>query len=252
MPRPWIEQELLIAMNLYCSLPFGQFNSANTRIREVAAQLKRTPGSVAMKLCNLASLDKYHQGRGVVGLRGASRLDREMWERFQADWSGMAEKSEEAFETLMARARPKTATMEFAMPGGPSEIPRTVKVRRLQTFFRNAVLANYEYQCAISGVAVPELLIASHIIPWSEDESRRADPTNGLCLNVLYDKAFDCHLITFDDEYRLVVCHALKKKDIPEFQRVNFVVIEGSRLRMPHRFSPDAKAMAKHRAQFRE
>lgn len=250
MPRPWTEQELLIAMNLYCSLPFGQFNHANKRIREVAAQMERTPSSLSMKLCNLASLDTYHQARGVAGLRGASQLDREVWRKFQEDWSGMAEKSEAAFEELMAQATSKAASKEFKMPGGPSEIQRTVKARRLQTFFRNTVLANYEYQCAISGVAVPELLVASHIIPWSEDESRRADPTNGLCLNVLYDKAFDCHLITFDEEYRLVVCRALKKKDIPEFQRVNFVAIEGAPLRLPHRFVPDAKALAAHRAHF--
>lgn len=251
MPRPWTEQELLVAMNLYCALPFGQFNHANKRIREVAAQMDRTPSSLSMKLCNLASLDKYHRDRGVAGLRGASNLDRQMWASFQADWSGMAEKSESAFEAMMKQGQPKEGDGLLVLPDGPSEVPRTVKTRRLQTFFRNTVLANYEYQCAISGVEVPELLIASHIIPWSEDESRRADPTNGLCLNVLYDKAFDCHLITFDAEFRLVVCQALKKRDIPEFQRVNFVAIEGNKLRMPHRFAPDEKALAKHREHFR-
>ncbi len=251
MPRPWTEQELLIAMNLYCSLPFGQFNHANKRICEVAAQMGRTPSSLSMKLCNLASLDTYHQARGVAGLRGASHLDREIWARFQADWSGMAEKSEVALESLMEGAPAKENGESIKLPAGPSEIPRTTKARRLQRFFRNAVLANYEYRCALSGVAVPELLVASHIVPWSEDESRRADPTNGLCLNVLYDKAFDCHLITFDEEFKLVVCPALKKRDIPEFQRINFVEIEGSKLRMPHRFPPDCAALAKHRELFR-
>lgn len=252
MPQAWTEQELLIAMKLYCSLTFGQFTSTNARIREVATKLGRTPGSVSMKLCNLASLDRYHQARGVVGLRGVSHLDREIWARFQSDWSGMAERSEAAFEKILVGSDQKSMVKEFALPYGPSEIPRTVKARRLQTFFRNTILANYEYQCAISGVAVPELLVASHIIPWCEDETRRADPTNGLCLNVLYDKAYDCHLITFDEEYRLVVSRALKKRDIPEFQRVNFVAIEGRALRMPHRFAPDVAALAQHRNDFRE
>lgn len=252
MPRPWTEQDLLIAMNLYCSLPFGQFNHTNRRIRAVATQMGRTPSSLSMKLCNLASLDNYHRARGVAGLRGASTRDREIWGKFQADWSGMAEKSEAAFEALMARAPSQDHSGEFTVPSGPSETRRTVKTRRLQSFFRKAVLANYEYQCAISGVAVPELLIASHIIPWSQDESRRADPTNGLCLNVLYDKAFDSHLITFDEEYQLMVCRALKKRDIPEFQRVNFVAIEGRKLRLPHRFVPDAGALAIHREHFQK
>ena len=251
MARAWTEQELLVAMNLYCALPFGQFNHANKRIREVAGQMGRTPSSLSMKLCNLASLDQYHRDRGVAGLRGASSLDREVWNQFQADWSGMAEKSEAALEALMAEAPAKGDGKSLKSPDSPSEIPRTVKVRRLQRFFRNAVLANYEYQCAISGVAVPELLVASHIVPWSEDASRRADPTNGLCLNALYDKAFDCHLITFDEKFNLVICSALKKRDVPEFQRVNFVEIEGSKLRLPHRFPPDSAALAKHRELFR-
>ncbi len=70
MPRNWTEHELLIAMNLYCRLPFGQFDQSNKHIREVAEKMDRTPGSLAMKLSNLASLDTYHQSRGVVGLRG--------------------------------------------------------------------------------------------------------------------------------------------------------------------------------------
>ena len=251
MARAWTEQELLVAMNLYCALPFGQFNHANKRIREVAAQMGRTPSSLSMKLCNLASLDQYHRDRGVAGLRGASSLDREVWNQFQADWSGMAEKSEAALEALMGGVPVKEAANSFKLPDGPSEIPRTIKTRRLQRFFRNAVLANYEYQCAISGVAVPALLVASHIVPWSEDVSRRADPTNGLCLNALYDRAYDCHLIAFDEKFKLVVCSALKKRDVPEFQRVNFVEIEGSKLRLPHRFPPDSAALAKHRELFR-
>ena len=251
MPKAWTEKELLVAMNLYCALPFGQFNHANKRIREVAAQMGRTPSSLSMKLCNLASLDQYHRDRGVAGLRGASSLDREVWNRFQADWSGMAEKSEAALEALMGETPAKAEENAFKLPDGPSEIPRTVNARRLQRFFRNAVLANFEYRCAITDMAVPELLVASHIVPWSEDESRRADPTNGLCLNALYDKAFDCRLITFDEEFRLVVCAALKKRDVPEFQRVNFVEIEGRKLRMPHRFPPDSAALAKHREMFR-
>ena len=57
---------------------------------------------------------------------------------------------------------------------------------------------------------VPELLNASHIIPWSKDIARRADPCNGIALNALYDRAFDRGLITFDESFRQVLCHAYK------------------------------------------
>jgi len=79
---------------------------------------------------------------------------------------------------------------EVIIPRGTTESFSLVRIRLVQTFFRNSVLASYENRCAISGVTVPSLLVASHIIPWTVNESRRADPRNGVCLNSLYDKAF--------------------------------------------------------------
>lgn len=112
------------------------------------------------------------------------------------------------------------------------------------------ILSSYENRCALTGITIPQLLIASHIIPWSENENRRADPTNGLCLNALHDKAFDRHLITFDKDFRLVVSSILKKGDIPEFQLSNFAQLEGTMLSLPHRFAPDLQALEEHRGSF--
>ncbi len=234
-------------MKLYCKLPFGQFDQSNKVVQDVAAKMGRTPGSLAMKLSNLASLDTYHQDRGVVGLKGASNLDRKVWADFQANWTAMADQSEAAFENLMRSDSLPPLPAVAPLPTGPSEVERTVKARRLQRFFRDSVLASYEFKCAVSGVAVPELLIASHIIPWHKDEARRADPTNGLCLNALYDCAFDRGLITFDEDFRMVVAATLKKDRSPEFQQINFLKVEGSKLILPHRFHPDAAALQHHR-----
>lgn len=250
MARNWTDHELLIAMNLYCRLPFGQCNSRNKLVNEVAHKMDRTPGSISRKLGNIASLDSRHQERGVGGLPHGSKLDRKIWGEFQNNWSAMAEKSEAAFEALMVGTIPKKSVFKVEQPIGPSEGESTVKTRRLQTFFRNAVLSSYENHCALTGIAVPQLLIASHIIPWSESEDRRADPTNGLCLNTLHDKAFDRHLITFDEDFRLVVSSFLKKGDIPEFQTSNFTGLEGTTLTLPNRFAPDPIALETHRASF--
>ncbi|MFU8781340.1 MAG: HNH endonuclease, partial [Kiritimatiellia bacterium] len=75
----------------------------------------------------------------------------------------------------------------------------------------------------------------------------RADPTNGLCLNALYDRAFDRGVITFDEIFRMVVSAALKKDRPPEFQQINFLKVEGNKLILPHRFQPDAAALQHHR-----
>jgi len=249
MARAWTEHELLIAMNVYCKLPFGKLNHGNSLIVEVAEKMERTPSSVSMKLCNLASFDPALQARGIKGLKAASRADRAMWDSFTSDWEAMSEKSEIAFEALMNCDISQEQAIEFQQPSGPSEVERTVKTRRLQTFFRNTVLASYENRCAVSGMSVRKMLLASHIIPWKDDVSRRADPTNGLCLNALYDHAFDRGFITFDEDFRMVVSTLLKKGEIPEFQLINFVKVEGSKLHLPHRFCPDSSALEKHRSE---
>ena len=250
MHKNWTEYELLIAMNLYCRLPFGQCNSRNKLVNKVASKMDRTAGSISRKLGNIASLDPRHQARGVGGLPNSSKLDRKVWSEFQDNWSAMADKSESAFDALMGGTVPGKPVPEIEQSSGPSELERMVKTRRLQTFFRNAVLSSYENRCALTGIAVPQLLIASHIIPWSENENRRADPTNGLCLNALHDKAFDRHLITFDEDCRLVLSGFLKKGEIPEFQSANFAKLEGVTLTLPHRFAPDPRALEKHRNAF--
>ncbi len=251
MARKWTEHELLIAMNLYCLLPFGQFDQRNKLIQLVAPKIDRSAGALAMKLSNLASLDPYHQNRGVKGLPSTSKLDKKVWADFQANWTLMAEKSETAFQALMRGADlPKEYGIESTLPEGPTETERIVKARRVQGFFRRTVLASYNKKCALTGMSDTRFLIASHIIPWKDDEQRRADPTNGLCLNVLHDKAFDQHLITFDEDLRMVVSGILKSGDIPEFQAVNFPALEGTQLSMPERFSPDPAALKIHRAEF--
>lgn len=68
---------------------------------------------------------------------------------------------------------------------------REIAVRVGQSKFRKLVLENFKSRCCISGIEDKDLLVASHIIPWSEDKNRRLDPSNGLCLFTLYDQLFD-------------------------------------------------------------
>ncbi len=67
------------------------------------------------------------------------------------------------------------------------------------------ILTSYGAKCAVTGVEEPKLLVASHIMGWSEDAAQRLNPRNGILLNALHDKAFDRHLITFDETNRMVV-----------------------------------------------
>jgi len=135
----------------------------------------------------------------------------------------------------------------FVSRDGPTEAVATVKVRTMQSFFRKVVLAAYNHRCCISGNPVEDLLVASHIMPWSEFPKHRLNPQNGLCLAAHFDRAFDRYLITFDAELRLVLSPVLKRYLPNQAIESEFVGREGQRLMCPDRFQPCADFLAYHR-----
>jgi predicted restriction endonuclease len=86
-------------------------------------------------------------------------------------------------------------------------LPRTTEAERLviqrvgQDVFREALLSYWGGCCAVTGVAEPRLLRASHIKPWAkcDTDAERLDVYNGLLLAAHLDAAFDAGLISFDD-----------------------------------------------------
>ena len=199
-----------------------------------------------MKACNFASLDPVQQARNISALGNVSRSDRELWGAFDQDPEAVAAEAEAAYARLASGVDTQVDD-EFVPPDGPTDVTRSLRTRRVQSFFRASVMASYGYACALSGIALAELLNASHIILWSIDRGRRADPRNGIVLNVLYDRAFDRGLITFDECLRVVVSGRLRSGDPPLLQRRALLEIEGAPLRQPHRFAPDPVALAYHR-----
>ena len=77
----------------------------------------------------------------------------------------------------------------------------TVKTRgSAQRAFAEAVKTNYGYQCAITGIETTDFLVAAHIVPWSVDQSVRLDPSNGICLSLLVDRAFEKGQLLIEDD----------------------------------------------------
>ncbi len=89
--KRWTPEQLQVALNLYCQIPFGKLDSRNPKIIHWAGLIGRTPGALAMKLVNLASLDPVTTGTGRSGLVNASALDRKMWEEMQDNWDAFVE-----------------------------------------------------------------------------------------------------------------------------------------------------------------
>jgi len=244
----WTRDELLVAINLYCKTPFGRIHIRNPEIIALATLLGRTPGSVSYKLANFASIDENLDRKGASNV---SNLDRAVWAEFFADWDGMVFESERRMAelrgvSLEAAVRDKTEVdgEDIVIPEGKTR-EAVVRLRVNQGFFRRTVLSSYDGACCITGLTVPELLVGSHIVPWAADSGNRTNPRNGLCLNVLHDKAFDRGLIAVDEGNRVVVSSRVRKLGLEQARAV--LEVEGAVLRMPRRFLPDPGLLAWHR-----
>lgn len=246
--RRWTEGESKLAFHLYCQLPFGRLHQRNDEIIELAALLDRTPSAVAMKLVNFASLDPAIISSGRKGLDGASKLDHEVWDNFHADWEGLAVECVALRNNLIAIREPshvEVAENETAYFVGETRAA-IVEQRIKQHFFRRAVLSSYRGRCCMTGVTESRLLLASHIVPWSQDKANRLNPANGLCLSALHDRAFDQGLISVSAEYRVLLSASVATADEPLMQHA-FKALEARPIELPERFLPDPAFLAWHR-----
>ncbi|TDY13438.1 HNH endonuclease [Meridianimaribacter flavus] len=248
MRRNWTREELILAFNLYCKIPFGKYNQRTKEVIHLANLIQRTPSAVAFKLVNFASLDPYHQKRGVSGMKNAGKLDREIYQEFSNNWDDLIYESEillnekEGNDSLQ-----KQAIKELENLKEGKDISRVVKTRVNQSFFRTVVLNIYSQKCAVSNIDLPELLIASHIIPWSANKKERLNPSNGICLSPLYDKLFDKGLMTITNNFEIAFSSRLEKlSDKSSFE--NFIKkFEGNTINTPEKFFPREDFLEFHR-----
>lgn len=240
----WTREELLIAFTLYSQIPFGKLHSRNPEIIHYAKLIGRTPSALAMKLVNLASLDPYIIESGRSGLKGASNADRELWKEMSQDMDFFNQQCQTAMEHLEKSAAPDFDEEPKDFSGRDKF--STVKTRVDQNLFRKNVLEAYEYRCCVTGLEEPSLLVASHILPWSHSIEQRLNPSNGLCLSSLHDKAFDRGLITFDEDLKLVLSNKIKQLKSSIYLE-NFEKYEGKIIRTPINHSPNKEHLAYHR-----
>lgn len=244
----WTREQTLLAFKLYCETPFGQLDSRNKKIISLSGLIGRTPSAVAMKCVNLASLDPKVRERGRTGLSNASALDRKVWEEAHSNWSAVISECEEILADLYKEKRlPQPEVLREDERDFTGEVRTALTKQRVgQAFFRRAVLSSYGERCCISGVSDPRFLVASHIVPWSEDATIRLHPRNGLCLSAIHDKAFDKHLFSLTDDYRIILSAQLKATE-DEFLKQVFLPTEGRQITLPDKFVPAAEFLARHR-----
>lgn len=201
-----------------------------------------------MRLVNFASVDPYHQNRGVSGLSGGKKQVEPIWAEFINSKDDLLFES----ERILAQMEQNNIEIKFAneLSGtenltGENKI-REVKTRVNQNVFRQIVMANYSGKCAISGIDIPELLIASHIIPWSKNENERLNPENGICLSSLFDKAFDIGLIGLNTNFKILISPDLKKNKNKEYYAQYFGHLKNHQFNLPTKYYPKKEFLEFH------
>lgn len=255
MPRNpnWSRADTLAAVHVYLQLPFGQLHRNQPKIKQLASWIGRTANSVALKLVNLASLDPQIRARGLSGMGNASSLDKQIWKELLSHWDTVALEAAAEYETL-ARAHGVVADGDLVEELVQFEEGKTkqatVQVRVNQARFRKAVLASYNATCCISGLQHEKLVIASHIVPWSEDTKNRLNPHNGLCLSALHDRAYDQGLITVLPDFTVRASKKLCASTADGYMAISLVEIDGLPISLPERFRPEPKFLAAHARRF--
>jgi putative restriction endonuclease len=237
--RTWTRPETLAAFALYCRLPFGRLHARNPEIIALSERIGRTANAVAMKCCNLASLDETHQARGVTGLTGVSTLDREVWDEFGQSPEAVGVEAAQALAAYLGEVQEPEIDTDSAST--VTEREAVVRVRIAQHFFREMILTGYGTRCAVCGLGLRELVVAAHIVPWSADPENRLNPRNGICLCGTHDLAFERGVLEIDTEYRIAIATSFLESVRTPPASEWLLRYVGCLIAMPDRWTPDPR-----------
>lgn len=244
----WTREELILAFNLYLKIPFGKTHSTNKDIIHLANLVGRTSNSIALRLANFASVDPVLQARGIKGMDGGRKIVQPIWDEFFNNQEELIFLSEQ----ILAQKENTSIEKKFEdilfdtkdLKG--QDVIRAIKTRVNQSVFRQMVLSNYNNKCAITGIDIPELLLASHIMPWSKNEEHRLNPENGICFSALYDKAFDKGIIGINTNHEIIFSDIIKNKRGTEFYSKYFTQIENQKIIIAQKYLPRKEFLEYH------
>lgn len=241
----WSEDETILAFYYYCKIPFSKIDQRNPIIIRLAEMIGRTPSSVTLKMANLGHFDPSLQSRNIGGMRNASRLDKQVVKEFLDNWEELSFQAKKIEAGYVKKVGQESPGVEI-LPEGLDNLTEA-KQRINQQFFRDAVLTSYLQRCCITGIAIPTLLIASHIKPWavSNPKTERTNPCNGLCLNALHDKAFDRGLITVLPDYTVRVSETLKNAG-SNSETEWLLACDRQKITLPEKFLPAREFLEYH------
>ena len=248
----WTREQIIVALNVYCKIPFKNSSARHPLIQEYAKLLGRTPAALNLKIGNLGSFDPVLKSKGIVGLGHTSKMDELVWNEFFENPEKLAYESEKIIADLRHQSLEESTAIDLSdLPEGAE---RTVITRQRinQQFFHNAVLCSYENRCCITGISHHRLIEACHISSWRDDVKNRTNPKNGLCMNPFFRRAFDGFLFTVTPDYKIEISEQMMESADDNSFHDYLVSINGNNIIMPEKFSPDANLLAIHYEQYKK
>ncbi len=247
----WTREQTIVALSVYCKIPFNKASNNNPEIVKAAKLIGRSPVAVKMKVGNFGSYDPELKAKGIVGLSNSSKLDEEIWNEYSNNWEKLAYDSEQIIAKLSNQTIEETIELDIKHFPEGKERETLVRQRINQSFFRNAVLSSYNNKCCISNLSCSDLLEACHIVDWSDDIENRLNPSNGLCLNVLFHKAYDKNYIGISPDYEIFISdkifdERLNQEDIKHFLKK----YHKTKIQMPDKFLPNRDLLDIHFQKF--
>lgn len=150
----WTKEETVLALALYCKIPFGKIHKQNPQVVELAKLIGRTPAAVSMKMGNFGRFDTELAQKGISGLSHGSTLDKEVWDEYHLDMIALSE-SVEKIPYMEEILKPDEILESF--PVGNTRISKA-KTRVNQGFFvalffpriiKNAVLQDWIFHLSL-------------------------------------------------------------------------------------------------------
>jgi len=249
--EPWTREQLIMALNVYCKIPFKDVKEWHPIIQKYAPLIGRTPVALKMKVGNFGRFDPVLKAKGIVGLSNGNKADEVIWNEFWGNAEKLAYESERLFAERAGKTISEYAAIDTSNIPQGKEREAVVRLRVNQNFFHEAVLTAYLNKCCITGISNTALLEACHISSWVDDLNNRTNPRNGLCMNPLFHRAYDKYLLAVTPDCTIIVSDQMLSATKNETFLSYLQSLQGKTIIMPEKFSPDKELLSQHYEQYK-
>ncbi len=244
--EPWTREQLIMALNVYCKIPFKDVKECHPIIQKYAPLIGRSPVALKMKVENFGRFDPVLKAKGITGLANGGKAEESIWNEFWGNSEKLAYESERLFAERAGKTVEDFATIDTRNIPEGKEREVIVRQRINQKFFREAVLTAYLNQCCITGITNTSLLEACHISSWADDVKNRTNPNNGLCMTPTFHRAYDKYLMAITPDYEIVLSDEMLSGAKDETTLKYLHNLQGRHIIMPEKFSPEQEFLAQH------